>query len=202
MAEIPDFRQLIREAQNGSPHAVNELIRSVQGYLLLVANQELAPGLRTKVAASDVVQQTLVQAEQNLGQFRGESRETLLHWMRTILRNEICAAHRGYQAGKRDKSREAPVDSESVQRPELADRHPTPQTKAVIQEEAAALQRALRRLPDDYRTVIALRNWERLSFHSIAQKMERSPDAAKKLWARAIRQLRLELGRESAPDQC
>lgn len=60
-------------------------------------------------------------------------------------------------------------------------------------EQAETLLAALGRLPDDYRRVIAWRQQEQLSFEEIGQRMQRSPDAARKLWARAIERLKREL---------
>lgn len=195
------FKQLIELAQQGSPDAMNELIRSLQGYLLLVANQELDSGMRAKVGASDLVQSALVQAEQNLGQFQGDSRKTLLAWLRKILCNEINANYRKYfQTEKRNIRREMNPKTGSQIGSPIADHHPSPLTEAIIREETVLLREAITRLPNDYRTVVVLRNWERLSFGQVGQRMNRSTDAAKKLWARAIRQLQKELNREAERD--
>jgi RNA polymerase sigma-70 factor (ECF subfamily) len=58
------------------------------------------------------------------------------------------------------------------------------------QEQTEALQRALLKLPPDYRRVILLYNQEQLPFEEIGRLMNRSANAAEKLWARAV--LRLE----------
>ena len=57
-------------------------------------------------------------------------------------------------------------------------------------ERAQTLQRALERLPEDYRRVITLRHYEQHSFDEIGKQMERSPEAARKLWARAVELLK------------
>jgi len=70
---------------------------------------------------------------------------------------------------------------------------PSPSAEAMAHERAEALQLALARLPEDYRQVIALRHLEQLSFDEIGALMERSADAVRKLWTRAIERLRMEL---------
>jgi RNA polymerase sigma-70 factor (ECF subfamily) len=60
-------------------------------------------------------------------------------------------------------------------------------------EQDEALQAALGRLPADYRQVITLRYHEQLSFEEIGRLLQRSPDAARKLWARAVERLQEEL---------
>src|SRR5262249_58458866 len=66
---------------------------------------------------------------------------------------------------------------------------PTPSTQAMDHELAQALQQALGRLPADYRRVIELRFLEQRSFEEIGRLTHRSPDAARKLWARAVARL-------------
>jgi RNA polymerase sigma-70 factor (ECF subfamily) len=56
---------------------------------------------------------------------------------------------------------------------------------------------ALERLPQDYREVIILRHMEGLSFPEVAQRMHRTLDSVKKLWTRALAQLRRSLGENS-----
>jgi RNA polymerase sigma-70 factor (ECF subfamily) len=65
----------------------------------------------------------------------------------------------------------------------------TPQTAAVAQEQETALHHALQALPEDYRRVIEWRNFEGLSFADIGQRLHRSAEAARMLWARAVEQL-------------
>jgi RNA polymerase sigma-70 factor (ECF subfamily) len=69
----------------------------------------------------------------------------------------------------------------------------SPSGEAMEHEQDQALQAALGRLPEDYRRVIALRHQEDLSFEEIGRLLQRSPDAARKLWARAIERLQEEL---------
>jgi RNA polymerase sigma-70 factor (ECF subfamily) len=59
-------------------------------------------------------------------------------------------------------------------------------------EQAMALQRALLRLSEEHRQAITLRYLEGRSFEEIGRLLERSPDAARKLWSRAMERLRQE----------
>jgi RNA polymerase sigma-70 factor (ECF subfamily) len=69
----------------------------------------------------------------------------------------------------------------------------SPSGQAMENEQDQALQAALGRLPEDYRRVITLRYEEQLPFEEIGRLLERSPDAARKLWARAVERLFEEL---------
>ena len=59
------------------------------------------------------------------------------------------------------------------------------------------LEQAMAQLPNDYQQVLRLRNWEQLPFDEIGVRMNRSRDAARKLWSRAILQLQELLDRPS-----
>jgi RNA polymerase sigma-70 factor (ECF subfamily) len=56
------------------------------------------------------------------------------------------------------------------------------------------LERAMARLPEHYRLAIRMRHEEGWSFERMAEVLGGSPEAARKIWARAIERLRDELG--------
>jgi RNA polymerase sigma factor (sigma-70 family) len=70
----------------------------------------------------------------------------------------------------------------------------TPSRAAAAAGQARALQEALARLPEAYRQVLRYRYDEGRPFEEIAQLLDRSPNAARKLWARAVEWLQQELG--------
>ena len=53
---------------------------------------------------------------------------------------------------------------------------------------------ALERLPADYREVLVLRHIEELSLRETAERMNRTVDSVKNLWARAVPRFRRYLG--------
>jgi RNA polymerase sigma-70 factor (ECF subfamily) len=55
---------------------------------------------------------------------------------------------------------------------------------------------AMERLPEDYRQVLMMRYQDQLPFEEIAQKLGRTANAVRKLWARAVERLEVELERE------
>jgi RNA polymerase sigma factor (sigma-70 family) len=69
----------------------------------------------------------------------------------------------------------------------------SPSGVAMAEEQAQTLGRALERLPDDYRRIILLHYQEQRPLTEIAPLLNRSYDAVRSLWARAIRRLRQEM---------
>src|SRR5262245_44398114 len=185
-------------ARSGSAEALGEALEACRAYLLVVAERELDPGLRAKGGASDLVQQTFLEAQRDFGRFHGSSAEQLRAWLRQVLRNNLANFARQYRdTQKRQAGRGVALPQSTSIRPGgLATDTPTPSRHAIAGEDAAALQAALDRLPDDYRQVIALRYDEDRPFDEIAQIMRRSPNAVRKLWARAVEHLQRELGQD------
>jgi RNA polymerase sigma-70 factor (ECF subfamily) len=191
------LQTLIDDARGGSPAALGELVDCYRRYLLLTANRKLPANLHSKVAPSDVVQDTVLDVVREFPQFSGSTAREFFGWLQRILQNnltDVCRSFRGSQ--KRDLGREAPLDRGSSQgfaNDTLRSREQSPSTCAVARESAQQVEQALRRLHEQHRAVIRMRNIEGLSFPLIAERMGRSADAARKMWVTAIERLQTEL---------
>ncbi|MBW3600464.1 MAG: RNA polymerase factor sigma-70, partial [Planctomycetes bacterium] len=80
--DLAALSQSLREARAGSHDAVGGALEACRAYLLLIANRELPAEVRQKMGASDVVQETFIEAQRDLRQFLGQSEEELLAWLR------------------------------------------------------------------------------------------------------------------------
>jgi RNA polymerase sigma-70 factor (ECF subfamily) len=94
----------------------------------------------------------------------------------------------------RELIREQSLDSASGAPQVPAASDPSPSEQAIATENRERMLQALGELTDEHRRVIELRHQERLSWEDIGRLMDRSPDAANKLWARAIKRLSESLG--------
>jgi RNA polymerase sigma-70 factor, ECF subfamily len=185
-----------RALQNGDANsALGRLLDGYRDYLLLVANRELAGALHQKVAPSDIVQETMIEACRGFAGFAGTSEAELLGWLRQILVNNLADAARRFQrTAKRDVLREQHFsDSHADLAHQLIDPQPTPMSALLENESTELLFLALSRLPEHYRRVILLRNLELLSFPQIGEQLRITSDAAYKLWLRAIKCLSKEV---------
>ena len=169
-------------------------------WLVLLARMQLGGRLGTKLDASDMAQQALLEACQALPRFRGSTEAELIAWLRSILAGVLGDAFRRYAATQaRDLAREVSLDAELAASSRrlgqlLADTGPSPSAEAARHEQAVRLADALARLPADYREVIVLRNLEGLSHEDVAERMDRAVGAVRMLWMRALARLRQELG--------
>jgi RNA polymerase sigma-70 factor (ECF subfamily) len=195
---LRDAAQLLAAARGGSRDALGEVLESCRAYLLHVAQGELAPELRAKGGASDLVQETFLDAQRDFDRFQGDTEEQLLAWLRQVLIHKAANFRRHYRGtDKRDVAREIAPPSGDVSGgwfPGISADTPSPSSHAAANEKSLALQAALARLPAEYRQVIVLRHDEGRSFEDIAAVMGRTANAARKLWARALERLQQELG--------
>jgi RNA polymerase sigma factor (sigma-70 family) len=65
--------------------------------------------------------------------------------------------------------------------------------EAMDREQAERVRRAMQGLPEHYRTVLKLRYEQDLTFEQIAAVINRSAEATRKLWARAVTSLQQQL---------
>src|SRR5262249_28451681 len=173
-----------------------EALEACRGYLLTIAQQELDPELRAKGGASDLVQETFLKAHRHFSHFHGDAEEELLAWLRRLLLNNLADFRRlFYETRKRQAGREVTLETGSSSRDRLgglAGAEPTPSKLAMEQEQGTALRQTIERLPEDYRQVLLLRHQQELSFEEIGRLMNRSANAVRKLWARAVERLQQE----------
>jgi RNA polymerase sigma-70 factor, ECF subfamily len=200
MAQSPgDAADHLAAAHAGSRDALGQVLEACRAYLLRIANEGMPDDLQAKGGASDLVQETFLEAQRDFARFQGKTEVELLAWLRCLLLNNVANFTRCYrETSKRQVSREVPLeptDSSSVGEIGLTANAGTPSMEAMAREKADAVARALEQLPEDYRRVITLRNQERREFEEIGRLMERSPDAARRLWSRAIERLQQEMER-------
>ena len=192
--DADQFSQWLQKAQAGDQRAVNSLLSNYRDYLTAIANRQLESAIRPKVAASDLVQQSMLAIQGNLEQFRGATQSEFQAWIRQILANDIRDAQRKYRGAKqRTVAREHRLDDSKLAHPAIPDNQLTPATDARTKEEAELLRRAMSQLPENYQRVLQLRNWDEMKFENIGQELGCSADAARKLWFRAVQKLETEL---------
>jgi RNA polymerase sigma-70 factor (ECF subfamily) len=185
-------------ARDGSLEARGRLLEAYRGYLLLIAEQELSPELRAKGGGSDLVQEAFLKAHRHFDRFQGGTEGELRAWLRRLLLNHLADFRSLYcEAGKRQVGREVALDrgqavAERSFEPSLPGHEPSPSGVAMDHERRETIRRILDRLPADYRRVLILRHENEMTFEQIGDAMDRSSEAARKLWARAVERFQQE----------
>jgi RNA polymerase sigma-70 factor (ECF subfamily) len=176
------------------------LLDDYRNYLTLLARVEIGRRLQGKVDASDLVQETFLEAHRHFENFRGDTEAQFAAWLRQILATRVANLVRRFVGAKaRDIRLEQQLaeelnDSSKFMGPELSAAMSSPSHQAAKREQGVLLAEALARLPEQYRETIVLRHLEGLTFPQIAEKLGRSVDAVQKLWLRGLARLRHEFG--------
>ena len=195
------LEDLLIRARAGDESARNELFSKCRSYVAVVARAEIETWLRAKVDASDLVQQTLLEAHRGWDDFQGTTEGEWLAWLRRILENNATDFVRRYHgAAKRRVGREVPLHQPIAGQSDARVRDPsdpgeTPSQVVLRRERQIEVADAVSRLPDDYQEVIMLRNLQRLPFSEVAERMGRSRPAVQMLWMRALKSLQQILER-------
>ncbi len=182
---------LLVRARAGDQAALGRLLELYRNYLRLLARSLIRPPLQVQLDASDLVQETFLKAHRELAQFAGSGERELVSWLRQILVRTLANQAKHHKTRRRDQRRQESLDvlldrsSVAIQE-QLADSIASPSSHAARREQAVLLADALARLPADYREVFILRNLEQIPVDEIAARMDRSPNAVRKLWGRAM----------------
>jgi RNA polymerase sigma-70 factor (ECF subfamily) len=197
-----DSPRWLTAARMGCHDALGQALQACRCYLLRIARQEVPADLQAKGSASDLVQDAFLDASRAFDRFHGESEVQLRAWLRQLLLRRIAKLGRRYRTTqKRCIQLEQPVDGVDGQGQQEKIPAPSPSPSALVmgEEQTQALRQVLERLPDLYRQVIRLRYEEDRSFEEIGNLLQRSPNAARLLWLRAIERVKKELSASHGP---
>ncbi len=178
--ETSEREQRIQLAKNAGPDAVAELLEVYRPWLNRLAQDKIASWLRPRMAASDVVQGSILLAMEAFPQFRGRTEAELLSWLRRIFANHMVDRQRELLSQKRNLALEVPIEGDHA-----ADSQ-TPSQIMAAQEDANRVVEAIANLNEDLRAVVQLRYLYDLSFAQIATELNVSRHIAQRKWIKAL----------------
>ena len=186
------IRAALEAARGAAPpdeRALDGLYTRYAPRLLSYIRLKIGGTLREKLESRDILQATLLKSYQHLGAFRGADGRALMAWLARIADREIVdrADYHGRQ--RRAAAAETPLDDRS----EIAARLRSALSQVIVNERTAQLEAAIASLSDAHREVILLRKFEDLSFAEIADRLGKSEDACRMLFARAMTALTLRV---------
>jgi RNA polymerase sigma-70 factor, ECF subfamily len=193
-----DLNRLILRAKAGDEQSLGELLAMYRRYMTLLARVQIGRRLQGKVDASDIVQETFLEAHRGVANFQGADEPQFVQWLKAILAAKLANTVRHYAGTqRRDVRLEQQLAGDLDQSAcslggMLVDPRSSPSQQVMRGEQARLVVDALAKLPDDYQTVLVLRHLEGLTFPEVGQRMGRSVDSVEKLWLRGLTRLRRE----------
>ncbi|HMQ30745.1 MAG TPA: sigma-70 family RNA polymerase sigma factor [Chloroflexaceae bacterium] len=184
MDQPADDAALVRSALAGEQAAFAALVRRYSGAVFNQAYRMLADAHE----AEDAVQEVFLRAYRRLDTYDPTRR--LVTWLLSIGSNYCIDRLRRRRGGWLD------LDEVAFWLPSA---EPGPEARALRDEGRLAVQRALQRLPDTYRSVTVLRYWHDLSYLEIAEAMGLTEATVKTRLHRARKLIAEALAAEGGP---
>jgi len=186
---------------DSNPSAIPEL-NAFRDYLTILARGQIPASMQARLDASDIVQETLLEAHRKRHQFQGgnEPRQ-LAGWLRQLLSCNLIDALRTQRRDQRDVRREQTIQfnlEESaigLEQMLVAD-DTSPSQKFENRFRAMQIAQAIEELPEQQRDAILLRYFQKSSLQDIAEQMQKSTSAAAGLLKRGLASLRDRLQKD------
>jgi RNA polymerase sigma-70 factor (ECF subfamily) len=191
-----DDLDLLRHAQGGNQDALNEVLIKHRDRLRRMVAVRMNQQLQGRVDASDVIQDTFIEASRALDTYLENPKMPVFLWLRHLAGEKLIQAHRKHLgAQKRAAGREQPgfggtpaATSQSLAI-QLAASITSPSQAAEKKEAKNHLMAALESMSEIDREILTLRHFEHLSGRETAEIVGLSHEAVKKRYVRALDKL-------------
>ena len=186
---------IIKEAQNGSLAAFNQLVLTYQGMAYNVAYRVIGH----PDAAADACQDAFIKAFKAIKQHKGGSFKS---WLMRIVTN-VCYDQIRYKSRRPATSLEDMIEDTEEHNATLISEGERPEEYALRGELTELIQLGITKLPEDQRIVLVLNDIEGYSYQEIADITEQPLGTVKSRLSRARRRLRdfLKEQKELLPSQ-
>jgi len=189
---------LLRRAGEGDRFALDEIFRLHRARLRRMVQLRLDRKLRDRIDASDVIQETYLEAWQRLPAYMEKRDMPLFLWLRFLTGQKIIDLHRHHcGVQKRDPGREVrlhrgplPGASSEALAHQLMGRATAPSRAARRAEARQFLHEAIEGMDAAEREILALRHFEQLTCSEAAFELGIESAAASKRYVRALAKLR------------
>ncbi len=197
MPSGPDTEALLAADGEERRAILNRMFEEQKPRLLRMIAVRMHPKVRARVGASDIVQETYVEAFKHVEDYARDPRMPFFLWVRRIAGQRLMKAHRFHlDAQRRDARQEQraerciPNASTVAMAEFLQDERPSPPSMAERDEARSRLVRLLDEMNETDREVIAMRHFEGLSNEEVAAELDLSKHAASKRYIRALKKLK------------
>jgi RNA polymerase sigma-70 factor, ECF subfamily len=196
-----DTLRLLQGARAGDRQALDELFARYRERLRRMVDMRLDWGLRSRLDASDVIQDAYLEVAGRLEEYLRNPTLPLFLWLRLVVGERLTTLHRQHLGTQmRDARREVslyraalPEASSAALAARLLGKHTSPTQAAVRAERLLRVQEALNSLDPLDREVLSLRHFEQLSRAETARVLGIAEAAAAKRYIRALKRLKQTL---------
>jgi RNA polymerase sigma-70 factor (subfamily 1) len=179
-------------------------LNAFRSYLTVLARGQIPISMQSRLDASDIVQETLLEAHRKRHQFQGggEPRQ-LAGWLRQLLSCNLLDAlktqHRDLRDVRREQSIPLSIDESAMGLENMlvaSDTSPSQQFDK--QFRATLVAQAIEALPVQQRDAIMLRYFQKASLQDMSDSMQKSTSAVAGILKRGLAALRERLQKDKA----
>jgi len=165
------------------PHEVQALVARYLPSIRAFVRMRMGAELRAKEETCDITQSVAREVLQHADRFQHGGEEGFREWLFTTAHRKVKKRLRHWRAARRDGQQEASLPEE------LAGLVATPSHHATAREHLAAVEQAFDGLTPEQRDVITWSRLAGLSHAQIAQRLDKSEVAVRKILSRALARL-------------
>jgi RNA polymerase sigma-70 factor (ECF subfamily) len=194
-SDSDETRALLEKIRDGHDE-FEQLFERHRAVLRRVIDLRLDSRMRSRLDASDIIQETQIEAFRRLPDYLERRPMPFGLWLRrTACERLIMHRRQHIHSSKRSVRRELPLPdhSSALLARKLIASGPSPSQVFNEQERCAQVRQAVARLPEIDREVLLMRHFEGLSYREIGYVLEIEPAAARKRNGRALLRLHAEL---------
>jgi RNA polymerase sigma-70 factor (ECF subfamily) len=190
MDPVTSSHGLVERVKQGDGEGFSRLLEKYHSRLAVLIHYRLGRDMLSLVDVDDILQETLLRAFRDIGQFQYRSPGSFMNWLARIADHVIADLARSQARHKRAGDLVRFRSPSNPCGPEPAD-FMTPSRIFAENETLARLIEMLTLLPDNYRTVLLMAKIEGLSTAEIAQRLVKSNQAIALLLHRAVQRFRV-----------
>lgn len=174
-----------------NPESQDEFFSRIRPMLQELAEDLIARDLQSKIDASDLVQQTMLEAYEDLESLKSKDPNHVDSWLRSMLVNNFLDAVRYFRNSlKRDVAREEPLS------PSLHNQLTDPPSGSSHREsELKRMHAAMGKLPSAHQQILKWRYFDGFSYRKIAELVSRGEDAVRMMVNRSLDRLNDEISK-------
>jgi RNA polymerase sigma-70 factor (ECF subfamily) len=173
--ELENTLALLARAGAGDREAANEVFTRYEERIRRIVRVRLGPSLRRWTESGDLIQETCRAAFEGLGKLELSSEFDFLDWLGRVATNRIRDYVDHVRAGKRDVARAVPLavepDAHSASDASPADVRTGPSGEAFRLEVRELLDEIVAGLPESYREVVLLRDYQGADWPDVARTL-------------------------------
>lgn len=187
--------ELVRQAQAGDQDALSRLFQRYYDRLRRCVRVRLGSRLRARMDTEDILQPAFAKAFEKFDRFEMRHEGSLLHWLAEIAERQLHDALDRVNAKKRtapggERSLDDEGDSGSGTAVQVPSDATGPLEKTSRSERETAVEECLEQLPEHYRMIIVLRDYDGLEWREIAAILQKNTEsAAREQHSRALLEL-------------